>query len=245
MGEEPVRGAALSVRLLALVEGQTEEQFCTRLIAPFLGTRGVYLSATTMGRPRAVAGVQSWKRTERELRQLLLSDREHYVTTMFDYYGMPRDWPGREEANDKPPREKARAVENGMRARLDEAIGGHWRPERFVPYVQMHEFEALLFTEPRALGTVLEDSEGGPVSQELQRIANEFSTPEEIDDGKATAPSKRILKLASGYEKVAQGITAASRTSLPAIRAACPNFDAWIRKLEALPDVPATGSESA
>ena len=234
----------MSVRLLALVEGQTEEQFCARLIAPFLSKRCVYLGATTMGSPRAVAGVQSWKKTEKELIQLLLGDHGGYVTTMFDYYGMPLDWPSRAEANDKPHHEKARAVENGMRARLEEAVGKHWRPERFIPYVQMHEFEALLFTEPQVLGTVLEGSNHGHATHELQQIANQFSTPEEIDDGKATAPSKRILKLAPEYEKVAHGVTVAARIPLSAIRSACPNFDAWIRKLEALADVPATGLES-
>ena len=77
-----------------------------------------------------------------------------------------------------------------------------------------------------------------------REIANQFSTPEEIDDGKATAPSKRILKLAPEYEKVAHGVTVAARIPLSAIRLACPNFDAWIRRLEALAVVPAAGSES-
>lgn len=226
----------MSVRLLALVEGQTEEQFCKKLVAPFLSKRGIYLSATTMGRPRVAAGVSSWKNAEKELRQLLLGDRECHVTTMFDYYGMPGDWPGRTDADAKPHHEKATTVEDQMRARLREAIGRRWRTERFIPYVQMHEFEALLFTEPDILGTVSSPSQDGDAVRRLRQVSDRFETPEEIDDGEATAPSKRILRIVAGYEKVAHGVIAASKIGIPAIRSACPNFDGWMRNLEALAD---------
>ena len=226
----------MSVRLLALVEGQTEEQFCNRLIAPFLSKRCIYLSATTMGRLRAVAGVPSWKKAEKELRQLLLGDRESNVTTMFDYYGMPRDWPGRADADNKPHPEKASAIEEGMRTKLQEAVGKHWRAERFIPYVQMHEFEALLFTKPEVLGAVSGGSRDGDAVRRFREIADRLGPPEEIDDSKATAPSKRIVRVAPGYEKVAHGVIAAEKIGLGSIRSACPNFDAWMRKLEALAD---------
>ena len=224
----------MSVRLLALVEGQTEEQFCKKLVAPFLIKRGIYLSATTMGRPRAAAGVSSWKNVEKELRQLLLGDREGHVTTMFDYYGMPRDWPGRADADDKPHHEKARTVENQMRARMREAVGRRWRTERFIPYVQMHEFEAVLFTKPEVLATVSSPSKDGDAARRLRQVGEHFGTPEEIDDGESTAPSKRILRIVAGYEKVAHGVIAASKIGIPAIREACPHFDGWMRTLEAL-----------
>lgn len=227
----------MSVRLLALVEGQTEEQFCNRLMAPFLSERGIYLSATTMGGPRAVAGVPSWKKAEKELRQLLLlGDHKRNVTTMFDYYGMPRDWPGRADADNKPHPEKASAIEEGMRTELQEAVGKRWRAERFVPYVQMHEFEALLFTKPEVLGAVSGGSKDGDAVRRFREIADGFGTPEEIDDGKATAPSKRIQRVAPGYEKVAHGVIAAEKIGLGSIRSACPNFDAWMCKLEVLAD---------
>lgn len=224
----------MNVRLLALVEGQTEEQFCKSLIAPFLRHRRIYLSATTMGRSRTVAGVPSWKRAEKVLRQLLLEDQRRHVTTMFDYYGMPDDWPGRADAGNKPHTEKASTIEEGMRTKLQEVVGKHWRAERFIPYVQMHEFEALLFTGPKVLGTVSVGSTGGDAVRRFRKITDSYSTPEEIDDGKATAPSKRIEQVAPEYEKVSHGVIAAKKIGLPAIRSACPNFDAWMHKLEAL-----------
>lgn len=132
-----------------------------------------------------------------------------------------------------------------MRAELQERVGRRRWPERFIPYVQMHEFEALLFTAPEVLGSVSGGSGEGDAVRRLQQVANDFATPEEIDDGEATAPSKRILGVTPGYEKVAHGVIAASRIGLRAIRAACPNFDRWMRKLEALADARSPPSEPA
>ena len=166
---------------------------------------------------------------------LLLEDRGRHVTTMFDYYGMPRDWPGRKDAGDKPHGERASAIEEGMRTNLEEAMGKRGRHDAFIPYVQMHEFEALLFAKPEVLGGAL--PQGGSPDNAVRRlklIKSQFATPEEIDDSVATAPSKRILGIAPGYQKNFHGVIAASQIGLGAIRAACPNFDAWMRRLEVL-----------
>ena len=153
---------------------------------------------------------------------------------MFDYYGMPRDWPGRKDAGDKPHGERASAIEEGMRTNLEEAMGKRGRHDAFIPYVQMHEFEALLFAKPEVLGGVLQGVSPDDAVRRLKRIADCFATPEEIDDSKATAPSKRILGIAPGYQKKHLGVIVASKIGLDAIRTACPNFNAWMRRLEVL-----------
>lgn len=84
----------MTARIIALVEGPTEETFVRRLLAPDLGVHGVAITATTYGRPRKHGGVPSWGRARRELLRLLKEDRGRRVTTMFDYYGLPGDWPG-------------------------------------------------------------------------------------------------------------------------------------------------------
>lgn len=225
----------MSVRILALVEGQTEERFCKELIAPALGSRGIALQTTTMGTPRTTAGVRPWKQTEKELRRLLQEDSGRHVTTMFDYYGMPRDWPGRTDAARKPHGQKANAVENQMHVRMKASVGKRWRPGAFIPYVQLHEFEALLFSAPEVLGGVVSlGARRERAVQQFQQVMSRFGTPEEINDGVSTAPSKRILAVAPGYQKVADGIIAARRIGLHAIRATCPNFNAWIQKMESL-----------
>ena len=121
-----------------------------------------------------------------------------------------------------------------MRAKLEEARDNRWRHDAFIPYVQMHEFEALLFAKPEVLGGALQGVSPDDAVRRLKRIADRFATPEEIDDSVATAPSKRILGIAPGYQKDTDGLIAASRMGLRAIRAACPNFDAWMRRLEVL-----------
>ena len=90
----------MTARVIALVEGPTEEKFVRELLAPELGPGGVSIVATTYGRPRIQGGVPAWKKVERELGALLKQDVRRHVTTMFDYYGLPRDWPGLEGASE-------------------------------------------------------------------------------------------------------------------------------------------------
>lgn len=99
----------------------------------------------------------------------------------------------------------------------------------------MHEFEALLFSDCLAFPQTLHAPD---IAQHLQRQRDEFESPEEIDDSPETAPSKRIQSLLDRYEKPLMGVRGAQAIGLPKIREACPHFDSWLKKLEAL------GSES-
>jgi hypothetical protein len=98
-----------------------------------------------------------------------------------------------------------------------------------MPYVQMHEFEALLFSSPAKLAESLGDEK---LSSIFQTIRKEFSTPEEIDDNYDTCPSRRIEEVFQGFKKTINGITAASRIGLEKMRQECPHFNEWITKLE-------------
>lgn len=188
------------------MEGPTEEKFVKELIAPAFGTLGVSIVATTYGRPRRQGGVPAWGKAKREILGLLKQDTGRHVTTMFDYFRMPLDWPGRRAAVAEPYGERADMVEEQMRAGIATAMEGKSATCRFIPYVQMHEFEALLFSNPELLGEVVSrDRYPKRLIRELERIANAFRTPEEIDDGPMSAPSKRILALATEYQKVTDG----------------------------------------
>jgi hypothetical protein len=101
----------------------------------------------------------------------------------------------------------------------------------FIPYVQMHEFEALLFSHPQdfALGIHQE-----ALAPELQAICDAFGSPEEINDHPNTAPSKRIEGLLPRYQKPTDGVLAAKRIGLKAMRQECALFDRWITQLEDL-----------
>lgn len=110
------------------------------------------------------------------------------------------------------------------------ALGTGFNRMRFIPYVQMHEFEALLFSDAKALANGLRLPNDTPV----RTITRQFRTPEEINDSEQTAPSKRIKELSESHDKQRQGILISQRIGLARMRAECPHFNAWIEKLEAL-----------
>jgi hypothetical protein len=128
-----------------------------------------------------------------------------------------------------PVAEKARCVEEAVLADLTAAMGSRFDIRRFVPFVVMHEFEALLFSDCAAFsrGIGRPDLESG-----LQGIRDQFATPEEIDDSPVTAPSKRVEGLVPGYEKPLLGLLAILEIGLGRIRAECPHFDGWVTRLE-------------
>jgi hypothetical protein len=102
---------------------------------------------------------------------------------------------------------------------------------RFIPFIQMYEFEGLLFSDPEkmALGMDREDLIGS-----FQQIADNFESPEHINNSPQTAPSKRILNLIRGYEKPLMGALAALEVGLDSMRDNCELFDQWLSNIEAI-----------
>jgi Domain of unknown function (DUF4276) len=98
----------------------------------------------------------------------------------------------------------------------------------------LHEFEAILFSDPSCFRYSYEDHE--KQIAELPKIADGYANPELIDDGQQTAPSKRIISQIPDYEdaKPAVGPDVAILIGLEAIRAKCPHFNAWLSRLETL-----------
>lgn len=219
-------------RLLVHVEGETEENFVNEVLAPYLYARGFSLvSARLFGNARQRVrrgGIRPWAAVRKDITDHLRGDRECVAATMADYYGMPQAWPGRSQAGAPAFSRRAAAVEEALAADIGEAMGGGFRRERFIPYVTMHEFEALLFSDCRRLAEGICRPDLAP---RFQQIRDAFETPEEIDDSPETAPSKRIEGLVPGYQKPLLGTLAALEIGLPAMRAACPHFSGWLDRL--------------
>ncbi len=172
----------------------------------------------------------SWSAVRREIVRHLKEDRGCAATTMVDYYGLPTDWPGRAAA--VAPANRAGIIEDALLADLRGAMGARFDPARFVPYVAMHEFEAMLFSDCRQFARGVDQPGLAP---KFQAIRDSFATPEEIDDSPDTAPSKQISKLIPGYRKPVSGLLAAQAIGLPRIRRECPHFSDWLDRLERLP----------
>jgi len=97
---------------------------------------------------------------------------------------------------------------------------------RFVPYVQLHEYEGLLFSDPHRFAEAI----GRPhLATDFLRVRESFPTPEDI-----SAPSKRILRVFDSYRKVLDGTIAARAVGIEAMRRQCPHFRDWLAKLQAL-----------
>ncbi|HEY1160150.1 MAG TPA: DUF4276 family protein, partial [Terracidiphilus sp.] len=112
--------------------------------------------------------------------------------------------------------------------------GARFDPRRFVPLVVMHEFEALLFSDPDQFAQGIGR---GDLAGELHRIRQAFPSPEEIDDAPENAPSKRIERILPGFNKVRSGVDAANAIGLATIRQECHHFNGWLDRLESLPEV--------
>jgi len=112
---------------------------------------------------------------------------------------------------------------------VHEDLAADTDPRRLVPFVVMHEFEGLLFSDCAAFSRSI----GRPdLEASLRKIRDAFATPEEINDSPVAAPSKRVETLMPGYQKPLLGVLAAREIGLARIRKECPHFDGWLRQLE-------------
>jgi hypothetical protein len=221
-------------RLLVHVEGQTEENFVNGALADHLRTSGYsQVRARLAGNPRKQrGGIRPWDSIKRDILAHLKEDRAVINALMVDYYGLPRDWPGRADApNKKSSSAKAEYVESALNAGIVEAMGPRFDPKRFVPLVVMHEFEALLFSDPQGFAQGIERRD---LAAEFLAIRERFESPEEINDSADTAPSKRIVGLFPGYQKPLFGPLAVMEIGLSVIRKECHHFNNWLERLESL-----------
>lgn len=148
-------------------------------------------------------------------------------TTMFDYYALPDDFPGYEEASrELDPYAKVAVIEKTFAEDINDC--------RFIPYIQLHEFETLLFADPQKFEIEYFDKPEG--IEQLCKIASAFENPELINQGKETAPSKRIIKIYNDYEanKPVVGSMIAHEIGIDTLKRTCTHFNEWMDKLEKL-----------
>ena len=202
-------------RLAVVAEGQTEREFVTQVLAEHLWTHGIDPTPVLIGRTGGDVTVQ---RLARDMIKLARSF--DYVTSFVDYYGF------RGKGNHSPDQLEARIgsqIASLSRAHLGSVA---------YPYVQVHEFEGLLFSNVDVFAHVLHLPKGAVES--LRNIRSGFPTPEDINDERATAPSKRIMQVVPVYDKRMYGPRLAGAIGLSAIREACPRFNRWMTWLESL-----------
>jgi len=165
----------------------------------------------------------SYQKVKNDLTRLFHDSSAILVTTMFDYYGLPTDFP-------------AYAAQHGncyqKVKHLEDAFGRDINKQNFLPYLQLHEFEALLFSSTQDIIDTMPNSEYK--KDELNKIRYEFNSPEEINNNPQTCPSKRLLNLFPEYTKVVFGTIISSNIGLDVIRNECSHFNDWFTKLESV-----------
>jgi len=225
------------IRLCVLTEGQTEEAFVNLVLTPHLLNVHVGCQVSANCMPQKArdhlrtrkGGWINYEKTKEYVEAHLCRDRGAYITTMFDLYALPKDFPGRAEAAGLTDvYSRVLNLEAAFLHDISQPLRG-----RFIPYLQLHEYEALILVDP----TVLEDDfpdEAGAVRDLDAEIGG--CNPELVNDQPHAAPSKRIMKHLRGYEarKVEVGPKAVSRIGLARLRAVCRHFNAWIAQLEGL-----------
>ena len=222
------------IRLHCIVEGQTEETFVNQVLRPYLAVLSIWADARCVltarrGGVKYRGGFRTYAQPRRDIVSWLKEDQnlDARFTTAFDLYGLPTDFPGYGEAQRiTDPYEKVRILEEALRDDIAD-----WR---FIPYLQLHEFEALLLSEPAQLKAQFPNLQAE--IRNLVAVADHAGNPELINDGPDTAPSKRIIAQIPGYRgsKASVGPIVAEKIGLANLRARCPHFAEWVDRLETL-----------
>ncbi len=207
------------IRVGIAVEGPTEEDFVKRVLARHLWSFDVLAHPALPGRRGGNISVQRLASGMREL----LRDFDA-VTSLVDFYGFTKK--GECTADE---------LESLVLDQLNKTVTGGVSPRRVFPYVQRHEFEALLFSDVGRFRCI--PSVSPTRLEKLVAVRGQFPTPEDIDDGSETAPSKRLLQSVPGYDKRVHGPLVAEEIGMGRIQSECPRFGTWLRRLEHLPTV--------
>lgn len=219
------------VRLYITVEGQTERAFAEQALKPHLAGFQIDVRSRVVLTNRKLGkrgGILDFETLQGDLSKLMKQDahEEARFTTMIDLYALPSEFPGWVEARQKPqPAERVRVLEKALEKALAEP--------RFIPFIQLHEFEALLYCD---LGELERRIANSAVGIKALRADVAGLDPEDINEGATTAPSKRIIRHIPIYErdKVRVGAPAAVAIGLQMLRSRCPHFGDWLSRLEAL-----------
>lgn len=214
-------------RLVFIVEGDTEEAFVNSIIRPYFQNRGLYNFIQCFKLKHTQGGMHKYSYVRNDVLNTIY-ENDVIVTTMFDFYALPPSFPGYEESlRIINHRDRVLFLESKMKEDIENNQGQQF--SNYIPYIQLHEFEALAFSSANGFEALFENNEMN--YKGIREVIDEFPNPEEINDSPNTSPSKRMENLIPGYNKVAYGISLIEYTGIETILQKCPHFRGWIDKL--------------
>lgn len=217
------------IRVNIVVEGQTEEAFVGQTLLPYFADRGIIVNARRVktGSKRGEifkGGGDNYEKIRNDIIRWTKEDKDAWITSMFDLYGIPKNFPGISEVSSQvDPYVKI--------ANLERAFGDDIAYHKFIPYIQLHEFEAVLLSEPmKIMEYFIEYREA---CERLDNLVSGFDSPECINQSPYNAPSKRIIKEIPAYDKLKStaGPLIAEAIGIDVIMRKCRHFSEWINKI--------------
>ncbi|MBK8522233.1 MAG: DUF4276 family protein [Chitinophagaceae bacterium] len=210
-----------------LVEGPTEKEFVTNLIYPYLWENHGISNVRTITietSPGFKGGdVRYQARYKPNIQKLLRGQEDLLVTSLIDYYRLRTDFPKYAESRLLPDViQRVSLIENACFDDVNDT--------RFIPYIQLHEFEGLLFSHTKGFEELFPDLPNANKRELIETVQN-FPNPELINERPQFAPSKRLERLIPGYVKPLWGNTIALENGFDKILAQCPRFKSWIEIL--------------
>ena len=214
-------------RLIVIAEGETEASFVNNVLCPYFYAAGIYNAVQCFKTKHSGGGLSKYSYIRQDIVHALY-ESEAVVTTMIDFYRLPSDFPGYKQLNPTAPHQEHVAF---LEARMKEDIENmqNRRFENLIPYIQLHEFEALLFSSSEGIAALFERNEYD--YRELERVVRDYSNPEDINNSPDSAPSVRLKRIIPGYDKVVYGIEILKAIGMSKVLAQCPRFRMWIENL--------------
>jgi hypothetical protein len=223
-------------RLYVVCEGFCEEAFVRTKLQPHLRDHDVWTEAFVVTTSREQDGRKHrggghWKHWASDLERLYKEQAgpNVWVTTMFDLYGLPKDFPGRDEIRRSTSANQK--VASAQRV-LEQFIHGFSEGRWFIPYVQCHELEALVLACLDDLGRMLDSADREGLAALSAELGD--TPPEDVNDGDETAPSKRLIRHLPGYDKLLYSEYALCEVTMSTLAERCPHFGQWLAQLEAI-----------
>lgn len=214
-------------RVVIICEGETEREFCKTLLASYFGKRNIHIQSPLI--KRSMGGIVRWGILKKEIENYL-KENDVYVTMLIDYYGLYSkynfpDWDESLKKIDK--NERMDFLEAAMQNDISETLR-----HRFIPYMQLHEFEGLLFNNIEVFYEQVPKGELVGIA-ELEKTFKDYpDNPEMINNIRETSPSHRLERIISGYNKILYGHYFAEAIGLEKIRLKSPRFNEWMDKIE-------------
>lgn len=222
--------------LYVFCEGPTEQNFCKQVLqATFFPQHDGEVRPIRIAHSRRHGvvhrgGVNKYVILKNDIHNTLEQHQRPGVsfTSMIDLYGLPSDFPGKADHRRNPdnPHPYVEA--------LEKAFGDDIGDARFIPHLQLHEYETLLFAEVESFRYSFDECD--QQLEQLRKIVSSFTTVEHIDDGPQTAPSKRIIDILPSYAglKTTAGPDIAEYTGIERLCECCPHFGSWITAIRSV-----------